>query len=152
MAWRPLNRNDLKTKLSGSELDSVEAQLEATGDVTLNDVIGQTTDRIRGFIAAHSGNTLGAPGTLPERLIADAVAYMIPELYGHTAGLLIDLNETRVKSAERAERLFFAVSRGSYAIEMPTDVPAISEDASRASAELISSNKTKITRDDLKGL
>ncbi len=90
--------------------------------------------------------------TEDERLIADTVAYMIPELYGHTAGLLIDLNDTRKLSADRAEKLFRDVSRGLYAVEIPSDIPIQSEDNNRAAAELISSNASQLTRDDLRGL
>ena len=152
MAWRSLTRNDIKAKLSGGELETLEAQLEATGDVQLSDLISQATNRVRGFIAANSSNTLGTAGTLPERLIADTVAYMIPELYGHTAGLLIDLSDTRKDASERAEKLFRDVSRGFYAIETPATVPDTPEDNPTACAELISSNPAQLTRDDLKGL
>ena len=85
--WRPLTREDILTKLSGDELASIEAQLEASG-VELSALIGQAINRVRGFISAHPANTLGPEGTLPERIIADVVAWLIPELYGHTAGLL----------------------------------------------------------------
>lgn len=152
MAWRGLTRNDIKAKLSGGELEAIEAQLEATGDVQLADLMEQTTNRVRGFIAAYSGNILGPGGTLPERLVSDAVAYMIPELYGHSAGLLIDLSETRKLAAERAEKLFRDVSRGFYAIETPAIMPETPEDTPKASVELISSNPSQLTRNEMKGL
>jgi len=118
MAWRVLTRSDILTKLSGGELESIEAQFESSG-TTLSVLIAQATDRVRGYISAHAANTLGPEGTLPERLIADTVAYLIPELYGHTAGLLIDLSDTRKEAAERAEKLFRNVAAGRYLVEDP---------------------------------
>ena len=121
MAWRKLTRSDVLTKLSGGELESVESNLDNSG-TTLALMIDQATARVRGYICAHSGNTLGPEGTLPERLIADTVAYLVVELWSQTAGMLIDMDETRKLSAERAERLFREVAAGRYKIEDPVEI------------------------------
>ncbi len=118
MAWRALTRNDILSKLSGGELENIEAQLSESG-TSLAVLIAQTTDRVRGYIAAHPANTLGPEDTLPERLIADTVAYLIPELWSHTAGMIIDLDDTRRSSADRAEKLFRDVASGRYLVEDP---------------------------------
>lgn len=148
MAWRSLTRDDILTKLSGGELESIESQFDNSG-TTLALVIDQATARVRGYICAHSANILGPEGTLPERLIADTVAYLVVELWSQTAGMLIDMDETRKLSAERAERLFREVAAGRYKIEDPVE---IGTDNKAAPLPSLTSKKRHFTRAQQDGI
>ena len=148
MAWRVLTRNDILTKLSGGELESIEAQFDSSG-TTLAVLIAQATDRVRGYISAHAANTLGPDGTLPERLIPDTVAYLIPELWGHVAGMSIDINDVRSKSADRAEKLFRSVANGSYLVEDPETA---GDDNKTTITPAVSSKPRYFTRESQDGI
>jgi len=151
MAWRALTVADIKGKLSGGEYEMVEAALNETG-VTVESVITTTTNKIRGFVASNSKNTLGPVGTIPDRLIDDAVAYIIPRLYGHTAGLLIDLNDTRKEAAKDALALFKDVAKGNFSIADPETASTEVEADSSGDCEFTEPSTPPPTADDYAGL
>lgn len=148
MAWRKLTRDDILSKLSGGELESIEAQLDESG-TSLTVLVSQATDRVRGYISAHPANTLGPDGTLPERLITDTVAYLIPELWGHVAGMSIDMDDVRVKSAARAERLFRETAAGRYLVEDPETA---GDDNKAAITPSVTSRPRYFTRESQDGI
>ncbi len=151
MAWRALTASDINTQLSATELASIRAQA-ASGTDPVSDSSALVAERVRGYVAAHPSNRLGAAGTLPERLIGAAVALLVLELYGRTAGLLIDLNDTRKKAAESAVTLLRDVAAGRFAVELPESGTESAEDAKSASAELVTASARPLLRDDLAGL
>lgn len=151
MGWRAITDSDINTRLSASELASIRAQA-ARGTDPVADSVALVSERVRGHVAAHSANTLGPAGTVPERLIGAAVSLLVVELYSRTAGLLIDLSETRKKAAESADRLLMAVSRGEFAVERPESGTESDEDAHSSAAQLVTSSARPMLRDDLRGL
>ena len=151
MAWRAVTDTDIKSKLSSEELAQIRASAEAGTD-PVADSVRIITDKVRGFVAANSRNVMGPEGTIPERLIDAAVALLVVDVYGRTAGLLIDLSDTRKKAAESATSLLRDAARGLFAVELPADTPAAGEDAKSASAEVVTQSASPLRRDDLAGL
>jgi len=151
MAWRALTVADIKKKLSGGEYENVEAQLTETG-VTVQSVIDSATDYIRGFVAANPDNTLGPVGTIPSRLIDSAVAYIIPELYGHTVGMMLDQDDVRTKAAARADKVFNAVANKKFAIDEPETASTEEEADSSGDCEFTEPSTNPPTSADYAGL
>jgi hypothetical protein len=107
---------------------------------------------VRGYVAANARNVMGPAGTIPERLMGAAVALLVPDLYGRNAGLLLDLNDVRVKAAEAATAQLRDAARGLFAVELPADLADAGEDAKSAASELITKSASPLRRDDLAGL
>lgn len=150
MAWREITETDILTKLSKNELDTVKAAAP-NGD-PVPGAIRMVSDRVRGSIAAHAANVMGAEGTIPERLMEAAVSLLVVQLYSANGGMLIDLNDTRAEAAKSAERQLERVADGKFAVELPGPVGTSDEDGKSASAELITKSANPLRRDDLAGL
>jgi uncharacterized protein (DUF1501 family) len=150
MAWRAITEADISTRISASELAGIRSRAGA-GSV-LADSTALVTERVRGHVAAHAANRVGPAGTVPERLIGAATALLVVDLYSRTAGMLIDLSETRKEAAKSAETLLRDVSRGAFAVEQPDAGTESSEDAKSAAAELVTRSERPLLRDDLSGL
>ena len=151
MAWRAITESDLTAKVSADELTQIRATA-AEGTDPVADAVALITERVRGHVAAHPSNVMGPEGMIPGRLVDAAVALLVPAIYGRTAGLLIDLNETRKEAAKSAETLLRDVARGLFAVELPDSPPATEEDSKSAAAELITQSCRPLRRDDLAGL
>jgi|GEM_PF-1351441 len=151
MAWRAIRESDIDTRLSATELAGIRARA-AEGTDPVAESMALVTERVRGHVAAQPANRLGPEGTLPERLIGAAAALLVVELYSRTAGLLIDLNETRKDAAKSAETLLRDVSRGAFAVELPAAGTESAEDAKAAAAELVTRSERPLLRRDLEGL
>lgn len=120
MAWRAITENDLLQRISGDELDSIRSAALADGqEDPVPTLLEQVADFVRGYIAANAANTLGATGTIPERLILPACDYAVVNVFSRVAGMLIDTNETRQKASDAAIRLFERVSEAKYNVEQP---------------------------------
>lgn len=150
MAWRAITEKDLLTKLSASELAGIRANAERGTD-PVGDSSALVTEQVRGYVASNPSNAIGPAGTLPERLIGAAVALLVPELYGRTGGLLIDLSDVRKKAAESAERLLRDVAAARFAVEVPESGTATNEDAASAACSLVTQSAAPLRRDDLAG-
>lgn len=150
MAWRAITEKDLLTQISESELAGIRANAKKGTD-PVGDSIALITESVRGYVAANPSNAIGPAGTLPERLIRDAVALLVPELYGRTAGLLIDLSEVRKTAAESAERKMRDVAGKRFAVEVPESGTATTEDAASAACSLVTKSAAPLRRDDLAG-
>ena len=148
--WRSITEADLLTRLSASELDAIRnlAEGEDRGD-PITDAVANVTAKVRGYIAGNRANVMGAGGTLPGTLIDVAVALLVVDLYSRSAGLLIDLNDTRRKSAEAAERTLRDVAAGSFRVELPDG--AADAFAGSSAAEMASPS-APLRRNDLAGL
>ena len=134
MSWRAITEADLLLRLSGSELDALREAALGDGQADpIQGAIDQVTELARGYIAANGGVTLGAAGTLPERLIAPCVDILVVDVSGRAAGTLSDPNETRRDAYRAAIRLLEQVAAGNYSIDDPDDgaeqsaSPSISE-------------------------
>jgi hypothetical protein len=122
MAWRAITETDLLQRISGDELEALRASaLDDDQTDPVAEHISQTTELVRGYIAACSRNELGADGTIPERLIRAACDLLVVDVSSRSAGLLIDLNDTRKAARDAAIRLLEQVAACRFAIEQPDD-------------------------------
>lgn len=151
MAWRAITDNDIDAVLSSSELASIRAQA-TEGNDPIADSIRLVTDTVRGYISAHAANRLGPAGTLPERLIDAALSLFVVRVYSRTAGLLIDLNDTRKAAAESATELLRDVAAGRFAVELPAEGTTSEEDNNASAVQLVTHSARPLRRDDLAGL
>jgi len=72
MAWVTLTEDHIRSRLAAAELTSLKSVETVAGQDVLADLIGQVTDEVRGYVEACSVNSLGADGTIPERLLVAA--------------------------------------------------------------------------------
>ncbi|MHC1762918.1 MAG: phage protein Gp36 family protein [Verrucomicrobiia bacterium] len=123
--WLSISPDDVKTRLSGPELEALQGTGLADGQVDpLPDVISQVTDEIRGYIAAHGLNTLGPAGTLPPQVRAAAIALIRWRLSGRLAiGQAAGLLQTDSRRQEYEDAITFLrdVATGKIAVESPDD-------------------------------
>lgn len=112
MAWREITEDDVREKLT-------DAELAAVGGV-LYEGITSITNKVRGYVASSGAEMDANPATLPDRLIGDACAVLIVDLYIRLGGTLVDPKGHRKDSKEQALRLFGRVADGKYSIEDPT--------------------------------
>ncbi len=123
--WRLLTEADLLTRLSGTELESFRAAALGDGqDDPVEFILEQTADEVRGYIAANSANVLGAPGTLPSKLMSTAVDLALVPIMTRAAGLMLDPADARMKAKEAALQRLRDVARGFFAVEEPEEPDA----------------------------
>jgi len=78
-------------------------------------------DLVRGYVGAYKPNTLGLPGTIPQKLLApalDLVAVRLPQRVG------VSPKDVRQAAAIQAVRLLEQVAAGTFNIEEP-DSPTL---------------------------
>lgn len=118
MAWRAPTENDLKGSISATE---IAAYRVAAADDEQTDPVTKKLDAVvtlvRGYIAAHAANTLGAEGTLPDGLIGPAMDYVAVDVIKRLPGR--NVGEERSGARKAAIRLFETVAAGKFAIEQP---------------------------------
>lgn len=73
MGWNALTESDIKSRLAAAELTALKTVETVAGQDVVADLISQVTDEIRGYVSACSINSLGADGTIPDRLKTAAV-------------------------------------------------------------------------------
>jgi len=120
MAWITLTDEHLKTRLSGAELTafSSAALAEGQSDPT-DDILGDVTNEVRGFVAGNRNNTLGAAGTIPDKLRSAALDIATLKICQRAAGIVIDPGGHRAEAAKQAYRLLAQVADGKFAVEEP---------------------------------
>lgn len=122
MAWRAITEADVLTRISGPELEGFrEAALADDQTDPVDDILGQVTNDIRGYVAACRQNTVGEAGTIPESLLGTALDLIVIEIQTRAAGILIDPENVRKSKMERAERRLRDVAACKFAIEQPED-------------------------------
>jgi phage gp36-like protein len=118
MAWQAISTDDIKTRLTGSEVSSLQTAALASGQSDpLPEIVTQVVDEIRGYIAA-GGFTLEEGEKLPSKLVSAALAII---RYRIATRLPVKsfLDENRVRENESALRLLERVADGKFAIEEP---------------------------------
>src|SRR5476651_992186 len=117
MAWIIPAESDVLTVLSETELATYRAAATASGQADpLAPTLAQVVDLVRGYVGAYKPNTLGLPGTIPQKLLApalDLVAVRLPQRVG------VPPKEVRLLAASRAVRLLEQVAAGTFNIEEP---------------------------------
>ncbi|ODU24840.1 MAG: hypothetical protein ABS95_01425 [Verrucomicrobia bacterium SCN 57-15] len=134
MAWAALTVDDIKTRLSGPELNSLQSSALAAGQNNpLPEVIAQVTDEIRGYIRPRG--TLGPEGTLPPQVFSAALAIIRWRVMGRmsvgSAGLILQ-SEPRRKEYEDAMALIKDIGAGRFVVETPDTESAQNFDAPRS--------------------
>src|SRR5271167_5246881 len=103
MAWITPAESDVLTVLSESELSTYRAAATASGQADpLAPTLAQVVDVVRGYVGAYKPNTLGLPGTIPQKLLApalDLVAVRLPQRVG------VPPKDVRLMASGRAVRL-----------------------------------------------
>jgi hypothetical protein len=117
MAWITPAESDVLTALSETELAIYRAAATANGQADpLAPTLAQVVDLVRGYVGAYKPNTLGLPGTIPQKLLApalDLVAVRLPQRVG------VPPKEVRKAAADQAVRLLEQVAAGIFNIEEP---------------------------------
>lgn len=147
MAWIIPAESDVLTVLSETELATYRAAATASGQTDpLAPTLAQVVDLVRGYVGAYRPNTLGLPGTIPQKLLApalDLVAVRLPQRVG------VSPKEVRQLAANRAVRLLEQVAAGIFNIEEP-DSPSL--ETTSAPRPSISANAREFTRCTEEGL
>jgi hypothetical protein len=120
MAWRAVTENDIKTRLSGAELSGYRSAALAAGQSDpVQPTIDLVTELVRGYVGACGKNTLGAVGTLPEKLIGVALDLIVVEIPKRCAGQLLDPKGLRKEAADRAYTVLRDVAGCRFQIDAP---------------------------------
>jgi hypothetical protein len=131
MAWIIPTENDVLTVLSETELATYRAAATATGQADpVAPTLAQVVDLVRGYVGAYRPNTLGAAGTIPQKLLApalDLVAVRLPQRVG------VPPKDVRKAAADQAVRLLEQVAAGTFNIEEPEEVSDETTSAPRPS-------------------
>ena len=147
MAWIIPVESDVLTAISETELATYRAAATAAGQVDpLAPTLAQVVDLVRGYVGAYKPNTLGLPGTIPQKLLApalDLVVVRIPQRVGVTP------KEVRQAAALNAVQLLEQVAAGTFNIEEP-DSPAL--ETTEAPSPSIVGNCRNFTRCSEEGL
>src|SRR5271170_2630129 len=141
MSWIIPTESDLLTVLSETELSTYRAAAIASGQADpVAPTLAQVVDMVRGYVGAYKPNTLGLPGTIPQKLLAtalDLAAVRLPQRVG------VSPKDVRLMAANRAVRLLEQVAAGTFNIEEPDSPTTETTEAPRPS---ISANTRDFTR------
>lgn len=150
MSWRAITEADLLTRISGPELSAIRAAALGTAQPDpVQATIDQVTLEVRGRVAACRANQLGSGDTIPDELLAHALAMIVVALMPRAAGLMIDANDARKDAAKRAESVLKDVARCDFAIEQPANV---SSQVLSSPTPSICANTPTITRQSTDGM
>ena len=147
MAWIIPAESDVLTVLSETELATYRAAATASGQADpLAPTLAQVVDLVRGYVGAYKPNTLGLPGTIPQKLLApalDLVAVRLPQRVG------VSPKDVRQAAAIQAVRLLEQVAAGTFNIEEPDSPTTETTSAPRPS---INANARDFTRGTEEGV
>src|SRR5882762_7704376 len=131
MAWIIPVESDVLTVLSETELGTYRAAATAGGQADpLAPTLAQVVDLVRGYVGACKPNTLGLPGTIPQKLLApalDLLAVRLPQRVG------VPPKDVRQMAASRAVRLLEQVAAGVFNVEEPDSATMETTSAPRPS-------------------
>jgi|SRR5579871_1281879 len=117
MAWIIPAESDLLTTLSETELAAYRAAALAGGQADpVAPTLAQVVDLVRGYVGAFRPNTLGAAGTIPQKLLAPAIDLAAVRMAQRVG---VPPKEVRQAAASAAIRLLERVAAGEFNIEEP---------------------------------
>jgi hypothetical protein len=147
MAWIIPAESDLLTAISQTELAAYRAAATATGQADpVAPTLAQVADLVRGYVGAYKPNTLGPPGTIPQKLLApalDLACVRLPQRVG------VPPKDVRQAAEQRAVRLLEQVAAGIFNIEEP-DVPT--SETTEAPRPTIAARRPHFTRRSEEGV
>ncbi|MFH0907190.1 MAG: phage protein Gp36 family protein [bacterium] len=145
MAWIPITEDDVKTRLAGAELAAYKSRALAAGQADpLPEIIEQTVDEIRGYIAVR--NTLQNGVTIPSKLKSAALALIV---YRVITRLPVSVSRERTDENTRAEELLKLVADGKFRVEEATTP---STEASGSQSPMITPRTRTFDRDSQDGI
>ena len=148
MSWQTLTTENVKTRLTGSELTALQTSALADGQADpLPEIITTVVDEVRGYISA-GGYTLETGTTVPSKLVSATLAIIRYRLATRLPVKSL-LDENRVREYQDAVKLLERVADGKFAIEEATT--ATTETIGGASPSMTSKTRT-FTNDDEDGI
>ena len=129
MAWLTLTSAHVQASLAAAELTALRTTQLAVGQTDpLPEAITRTVGEVRGYVGAHAGGMVGQAGTIPEELLASAVAIARWRLLGRLPVKLM-ASEQRRQEYDDARALLRDVAAGKFAVSAPanpaTDQPRL---------------------------
>jgi phage gp36-like protein len=132
MAWVTLIVGDLKQRLAGAELESLQTAALADGQSDpVGETLAQVIDEVRGYIAA-AGVTLGVGSTVPSKLIVTTLNLARYRICSRLP-VASFLTESRKQEYQDALRLLEQVAAGRFRVEEPAE--AATEQAGASSPQ-----------------
>lgn len=121
MAWQEITTDNVKTRLTGSELTALQTAALASGQSDpLPEIISTVVDEVRGYIAA-GGFNLEEGSKIPSKLVSAALAIIRYRLATRLPVKSL-LDENRVRENEQAITLLGRVADRKFFVEEPTTV------------------------------
>jgi hypothetical protein len=120
MSWISISEEHLAERLSAPEINAAKTVALGGGD-PIPEVLAAVVAEVRGRVAAHPRNRLGAEGTIPEELRAAALAIARWRVLSRLPGIRMLQDDARRLEYTDALALLSAVARGDFAIEQPED-------------------------------
>lgn len=121
MPWITLTTDDLNRSLSGPEKAALQKVAVEGADDPLETIILEVINEVRGYVASHRANTLGAGNTIPDKLKSAALSRIRYEAFTRLPVARNLLTEDRVESNRSAVRLLERCAEGKFAIEEPAE-------------------------------
>jgi hypothetical protein len=121
-AWTRLTPSDLQSRLSRREMEAIRRAAGAWDDAAAQEILDQTADTARGYIASSAANALDpAPHTVPPELRAACLDIALVDYSQSIGGVLLDPQGGRQKAADRALKRLEAAAAGRFALTPPSD-------------------------------
>ncbi len=119
--WRAITVADIKGQLSAREFTAVYQNGTEPGDTDpTTGIITSVVDFVRGAIASHRPNILGAVSTVPETLVDPTVAIIVWRLMARSGGQVIDGEANpRRDGYKDAMRLMERIAEGKLKVIAP---------------------------------
>ena len=119
MSWLTITSDAVKTRLTGAEVSALQTSSLAEGQTDpLPEIVSQVCDEVRGYISA-SGCSLGAAGTIPQKLLSATLAIIRYRLCTRLPVKSL-LTDARVEENNAAIRLLEQVAARKFLVEEPT--------------------------------
>lgn len=114
MSWRTITEADIKTRISGSELETLRAaHLGDDQTDPIPGIISQITNKVRRACVSAGNIAMGAEGTIPEDLLSEALDLIVREIMKRPGYIGEDaLTKVRLESAKTAEDMLASVAAG----------------------------------------
>jgi phage gp36-like protein len=121
MSWIVITEAAVRSTLAAAELSALRTVQLAAGQADpLAEIIERTVDEVRGYVAAHPQNRLGADGTIPAELESAALALVRYRLATRLPIKTL-LTDARKDEQRDALTLLRDVAGGRFAIVPPDD-------------------------------
>lgn len=144
MAWITFTAATLAERITGPEFAAIKKAAKGQGqneEQMLADCIRRAVAEVRGRVAGHARNILGAEGTIPDELEDATAAIVVYRFISRlpNSGSLLDAQRT--KNYEDAQTLLGEVASGKFGIVQPVSPAPEIEQPGGPAAQLLSSRE-----------